>query len=165
MTNLITKDTFKQKIVEGFIIGVMVSLTVALSAIVWNAFDNATTRLTVAEDLLNGQSAKLQTQSDFNGQLLNNLSTPQGASEEQLRQLAADLKETRTGFEEKLTELAAAINRLPKHADTASSPTLPKSFGTLKRPIHFDPKKQQRPDFNRIGRDFRDIVKQEPLDR
>jgi len=172
MAALISKEAFKQKVVEGFIIGVMVSLTIAVCGIVWNAFDNATERLKAAEASLNGQaaelqgqSAKLQQQSDFNGALLAKLRNQQTATEQQLEQLGGDLQETRSGLEKKLTELATAVNKLPRAAGSSSTPTFAKSFGKFEGPIRFDPKKQELPDFRVIGREFKDIVKQEPLDR
>lgn len=165
MNSLITKETLKQKILEGFIIGVMVSLTVALCGIVWNAFDNATERLATAEDLLNGQSEKLLRQSDFNGELLQKLEMQQGATEDQLEQLATDVQQTRAGLEQKLTELAAAINKLPGAEASTSASSLAKDFGKLNTQTRFDPRKQQLPNFKGVGRNYRDIVKQEPADR
>jgi len=164
MSKLITKETFKQKVVEGFIVGVMVSLTVAICGIVWTAFDKATERLASAEVRLIKQSGKLESQRDFNGELIGNLGVQQGVNEKQLAQLATNLQKTQTSIEKKISELATAMNNLHKDGQVQTNPKFSKSFGKLERTIEFDPTKLNLPDFKRIARDYEDIVKQEQID-
>ena len=146
-------NIFKQKVAEGFIVGMMVSLTLAVTGIVWKGFSSATARLESTERLLLEQKK-------FNAVLLDKLSQEQGSTSAELQGLAKDVSAMRQGLEDKLNVVAARIDDLHAQEAGPDKPVLGKSFGKFAVPFRFDPNSMRPPSYRGLGLNFKSVVEQ-----
>lgn len=149
-------NIFKQKVAEGFIVGMMVSLTLAVTGIVWKGFSSATARLESTERLLLEQKK-------FNAVLLDKLSQEQGSTSAELQGLAKDVSAMRQGLEDKLNVVAARIDDLHAQEAGPAKPVLGKAFGKLAAPLRSDPNRIRAPSYRVLGSIFKSVVEQRAL--
>ena len=146
-------NTFKQKVAEGFIVGMMVSLTLAVTGIVWKGFSSATARLESTEKLLLEQKK-------FNAVLLDKLSQEQGSTSAELQGLSKDVSAMRQGLERKLNVVAARIDDLHAQESGPDKPILGKAFGKFAVPVRSDPNSIRLPSYRALGSNFKSVVEQ-----
>jgi len=153
-------NTLKQKIAEGFVVGMMVSLTLAVTGIAWKGFSEATARLKIAEKLLFDQQQFNADLQKFNANLLERLSQEQVSTTTELQGLAQDVSAMRQGLEGKLNVVAARIDDLHAQEAGPDKPVLGKSFGKFAVPFRFDPNSMRPPSYRGLGLNFKSVVEQ-----
>ncbi|MCH7917994.1 MAG: hypothetical protein IIC50_08400 [Planctomycetes bacterium] len=146
-------NTFREKIAEGFVVGMMVSLTLAVTGIVWKGFSSATARLESTERLLLEQKK-------FNAVLLDKLSQEQGSTSAELQGLAKDVSAMRQGLEGKLNVVAARIDDLHSQEAGPAKPVLGKAFGKFAYPVRSDPNSIRSPNYRVLMSNFKNVVEQ-----